>query len=315
MPRTRGSPPAASTMRDEPRAVGVRDAGRAQSRPGRPHLVAGREDPDDRPAMDVELVDARRPAARPIAAGVRTVPASRIRVPAARSLPARRMEPPTGTAAWTRTPAGSGPVASRPRGPAGVPSASRGVVPSTGTTASAPGGTGAPVAMRTARAAPDRDVGRLAGADLADDLEPERGVLGRRRRRRRPGWRSRPSRSCPRAAARSGSSTGSATTRPRASISQATSAGVGPAIAANTARRASSTLSSRSALTRPGHLRSAARSRPASAMALATARRVTIPVSGAGLEDRQPVQAAAVEIARARRAATSRARRSAGRRR
>ena len=90
------------------------------------------------------------PASREIRAGLRVIPGSRSRSPPARSLPACRIEPPTVTARYTATRAGSGPVASRPRGPVAPPSAPTGVVSSTGTTASAPSGRGAPVAMRTA---------------------------------------------------------------------------------------------------------------------------------------------------------------------
>ncbi len=90
------------------------------------------------------------PAASPMTAGVSCVPGSMMGVPAARSLPMRRIEPPGSTEACTAIRGGRGPVASRPRGPAAFPDASSGVVCSTGTTASAPGGIGAPVAMRIA---------------------------------------------------------------------------------------------------------------------------------------------------------------------
>ena len=109
------------------------------------------------------------------------------------------------TAVWTRIAGGSGPVASRPRGPAGPPAASSGrrlLDRDDGVGARRDRGAGRDADRR---AAPDRDVGRLPGADLADHLEAGGRVLGRRRRRPRPGSRSRPSRSCPTAAARSGS--------------------------------------------------------------------------------------------------------------
>ena len=94
--------------------------------------------------------DGRRAARRPTPAasaddrrrqrGARARGASRR---AARSLPCRRIEPPTGHGCVDEAiAAGSGPVASRPRGPATAPAASSGVVSSTGTTASAPGGHG-----------------------------------------------------------------------------------------------------------------------------------------------------------------------------
>ena len=60
------------------------------------------------------------------------------------------MAAPSPTGSWTWIPAGIGPVASRPRGPIGRPAVSIGVVSSTWTTASAPSGTGAPVAIRMA---------------------------------------------------------------------------------------------------------------------------------------------------------------------
>ena len=70
---------------------------------------------------------------------------------------------------------------------------------STITTASAPGGRGAPVMIRAASPRPSGRVGHPAGEDLLDDPEP---VLARGRRGRPTGRRSRPSGPCRRGAGR-----------------------------------------------------------------------------------------------------------------
>ena len=58
----------------------------------------------------------------------------------------------------------------------GRPSAPSGVVSSTGTTASAPAGSGAPVAIRIAVPGSTHDRAQPAGRDLADDPQPDRAV-------------------------------------------------------------------------------------------------------------------------------------------
>ena len=80
---------------------------------------------------------------------------------------------PVATASWTRQRGRdrSGRVAAT-RSRRAV--ASSGVVASTGTTASAPSGSGAPGRDADRRSAADGDVGRLPGADIADDLESDR---------------------------------------------------------------------------------------------------------------------------------------------
>ena len=101
-------------------------------------------------------------ASTPATAGVTTVPAVKTTVPVATSLPAGRTASPSVGAVRTRTRAPS----------------SRRSVSSTITTASAPGGTGAPVMMRIASPGP-RAVGRCgrAGRHLGDHVQ----VDGRRR--------------------------------------------------------------------------------------------------------------------------------------
>ena len=88
---------------------------------------------------------------------------------------------------------------------------------STGTTASAPSGRRAPVAIRAAVPGSTVTFGRRAGRDVADDPQFDRGVLASRRRYRRRGSRSRPSPSSATAAARRAPTTASAVIRPRAS--------------------------------------------------------------------------------------------------
>ncbi len=73
---------------------------------------------------------------------------------------------------------------------------------STGTTASAPAGSRAPVAIRAAVPGRTVTLGRDARPYLPDDLEPDRRHLGRTRRRRPPGSRTRPSPSSATVAAR-----------------------------------------------------------------------------------------------------------------
>ena len=103
-PRSRGRTPRRPPPRRgrEPRPVRVRDPGRAERATGGPDLVAGRQDPDPRPAVDGEL-PLPEPAARAIAAGPSTVPAGRIATASGRSSPARRIAAPARTASWTRT--------------------------------------------------------------------------------------------------------------------------------------------------------------------------------------------------------------------
>ena len=161
-PAARRRPSRRARARPGPFASGI-PAG-PRSRPAGTHLVAGREHGDARPPVDANcgtpgarregdagardrrpgLEDRRRPA-REVAAGAPD-----------RAADAR---PPRGRG----TPRAAGP-SRRGRAARGSPAASSGVVSSTGTTASAPGGTGAPVAIRTRRAAADLDLRRLARA-------------------------------------------------------------------------------------------------------------------------------------------------------
>ena len=124
--------------------------GRGRS-PGGPHLVAGREHRDDRGGGGRTSCATPAPAASATAAGVTRDAGARAIAVSVHDVAARGAgwRCPAPTAAWTRHAAGSGPAASRPRGPA-TRRASSGVVCSTGTTASAPGGIGAPVAIRIA---------------------------------------------------------------------------------------------------------------------------------------------------------------------
>ena len=149
------------------------------SLPGAPDLIARRHDADDRPAVDGSW-STPTPAARPIAAGVTAVPAVDDRRSPPRGRSRGRIEPPTDTAWWTAIAAGNGPVASRPRGPAAAPAASSGVVCSTGTTASAPGGIGRR-SRSDRRPRSTASVRRLAGPHLADHLRSTGRILGRGR--------------------------------------------------------------------------------------------------------------------------------------
>ena len=135
--------------RPKARPVRVRDAagpsgaparGPRRRSPGRPRADAGgRRRCPRRP-----LRPARRRRAR--AACRRSARSCRL----AGRRPAGARNRPRAPTTCTAQAAGRGPVASRPLGPAAAPEASSGVVCSTGTTASAPAGRGAPVAMRTA---------------------------------------------------------------------------------------------------------------------------------------------------------------------
>ena len=146
-------------------------------------------------------------------------------------------------AAWTRIAAGSGPAASRPRGPGAV--AGRVQRRRQLDRDHRVGARRQPAPGRDPHGRTGFDAGRRRGPGrrLAGDAEADGLVLRRRRQCRRRGSRSRPSRSCPTAAA---------TSRPPR-LGQHPADGVdrghplggsGPAIAARTWSRASSTLSS-----------------------------------------------------------------------
>ena len=144
-------------------------------------LVAGREQRDARPASD-RSVAAPTDAAMPSACGDRRVPAARTRAPRSTSSPRRRIAWPARTVASMRTPP------------------STALHSSCMTTASAPGGTCAPVKIRAARARRERRADAAGGDPLAD-----RQHRARRRRRRRRAAHSRPSRCCRPAERRSAS--------------------------------------------------------------------------------------------------------------
>ena len=121
-PRSRGR---AARRRPRGRARGARGRSRPGSPPARasvpggPHLVAGREHGDDRPAPHDDVGDARartRAPRRPASPS----PARRERRRSGRDVAARASGPrcPASTASWTRHAAAAGPAASRPRGPA-----------------------------------------------------------------------------------------------------------------------------------------------------------------------------------------------------
>ena len=254
-PRSRSCGPRPRPPRRAPRAPG---RSRRGSRPGRARV------PPPGPRRPV----ARTPTTRPPVDPQRLVAGARGEGDRGRRQPApgaqdhdrlvRGRRPPSGSPSRARSPrgraptAGSGPAASRPRSPVGAPSASAGVVSSTWTTASARGGTGAPVAIRIAVPRSTAGSGATPARDLADHLEADRRAVGRAGHVARRGSRSRPSPSCPTAAAPSGSS------RPRRGSGRAPrsrktcSTSVGPGIAARTRSRASSTLRSRS-VTAPRH--------------------------------------------------------------
>ena len=148
MPRSIASPPVAvtSARRPGPFASGM-PAGPSSWPGARTSSPVARTATRGRRCTSTASTPA--PATRVTAAAVSATPARMSSVPAARSLPASRTDPRRSTGSWTRAATGTGPVASRPRGP-GRRSASSGVVASTGTTASAPSGNRAPVAIRAA---------------------------------------------------------------------------------------------------------------------------------------------------------------------
>ena len=200
-------------------------AGRARWHPGcrrpqrlarRPHLVPGGEHRHARPAADERARPTPAPArkrhdGRPdLHAGI-DQHAARRHV----ACRPRRIGVAGPTATCTRHAAGSGPAA---RGLADPrrPSASSGVVSSTGTTASAPGGSG----HRWRSGRPYRFDPGIGGP--ARRTSPDHGSRTGRSFRRarhvgRPGSRSRPSRSCPTAGSDVAAATGAAVTRPSAS--------------------------------------------------------------------------------------------------
>ena len=213
----RRRPPSTSARRPGP--VRVRDARPApRSRPAaRTSSPVARTATRGRRWTD-EPVRRRRPArARPRPASPSRPGASSVAPASEVAAGAPDRSRPAATGSWTRHAAGSGPVASRPRGPR-RPSASSGVVISTGTTASAPGGSGAPGRDpdRGPAARPSTSR-RRARPRLADDRRAGPAPPRSPRRRPPPGSRSRPSPSCPTAAARRRPTAVSAMTRPSAS--------------------------------------------------------------------------------------------------
>ena len=187
----------------EARPVRVGDPGRPERLAGRPDLVAGRQDRDPRPPMDVDRLDAGARQQGDGRRADRACPARRASCPRRRSLPVARTDPPGRTTSCTSMAAGSG--------PGRIPAARAG--PAVGVQGRRRldrdhriGAVGEPRAGGDPdrRPGPDHDVGREARPHLADHLEPGRArPVGGRRRCPRPGSRSRPSPSSARAAARS----------------------------------------------------------------------------------------------------------------
>ena len=165
-------------QRADPGAVRVRDPRRPEVGSRRPDLVAGREHRDDRAAADDDVGEPRARCQRHDGRRHRRTRLDDRRAGLGRRSRACAPRCRRSTASWTRHAAGNGPAASRPRGP-GLPVTSSGVVISTGTTASAPGG------HRRAGRDPDRGlghhpgIGRRARPRLPDDRESHRPALGR----------------------------------------------------------------------------------------------------------------------------------------